>query len=237
MARDMGIYNTAGAADDHQAVAVFSDSNHSVFYRVDIKGYQDTLLANQYIQFYRDCRIWGTVDFVCGNAAALFQNCYIYPRRPANPKQHDVITAQGREEHGGSSGFVFQNCSITTSPAPNEGLAGIQTFLGRPWKHHARVVFMGCAIDSIIHADGWVSWNNSRGAAPPPAQAGQDSSHIYYGEYRNHGTGASVAHRVDWDGFHVIQSDDEAKQFTARKFIHGGDWLPETGVPFYLGLN
>ena len=49
MARDMGIYNTAGAADDHQAVAVFSDSNHSVFYRVDIKGYQDTLLANQYI--------------------------------------------------------------------------------------------------------------------------------------------------------------------------------------------
>jgi pectinesterase len=165
----------------------------------------------------------------------MFQNCNIYPRRPADPRSHDVITAQGREEHGGSSGFVFQNCSITSSPAPQEGLAGIQTFLGRPWKHHARVVFMACSIDSIIHADGWVSWNRSEGAKPTPP-SGQDS-HIYYGEYKNHGGGASVAHRVDWDGFHIIQSDEEAKQFTARKFIHGGDWLPETGVDYYLGLN
>jgi pectinesterase len=138
MARDLCVRNTAGGPEDGQAVALFSDSEHSVFYRCDIQGFQDTVLANTQQQFYLDCRIWGTVDFIFGNAAAVFQNCTLYARQPADPRKHDVITAQGREEHSGHSGFVFQSCVVTSSALPGESLnAGVQTFLGRPWRNHA----------------------------------------------------------------------------------------------------
>jgi pectinesterase len=234
MARDLCIRNTAGGPADHQAVAFFSESDHSVLYRCDIQGFQDALLANAKLQFYRDCRIWGTVDFVFGNAAAVFQSCELYARRPADPRQHDVITAQGREDHSGA-GFVFQGCTVAPSALPGEGLAGgVQTYLGRPWRHHAQVVFMGCSIDPIVHADGWVSWNKDKqfgGEDPTP----DHQNHTFFAEYDNRLLGSANKVPVHWRGFTAI-SRDEAKKFTARRFIRGDEWIPQTGVPYRCGL-
>lgn len=234
MARDLTVENTAGDQNVHQAVALLVEANKTVFYRCQLKGYQDTLMASLHLQFYRDCEISGTVDFIFGDATAVFQNCILYARRPS-PGHDVVITAQGREKHDGGSGFLLQNCNITT--APGESLQGVLTYLGRPWKHHARVVFMLCSIDDIVHADGWVAWDKQnpgqivKGGFP----IGHED-HIFYGEYGNHGAGANLDHRVDWHGFYRL-SEAQARSFAPRKFIHGGEWLPQTGVPYYLGLR
>ncbi|KAG9150089.1 hypothetical protein Leryth_026593 [Lithospermum erythrorhizon] len=51
----------------------------------------DTLYVHSLRQFYRECDIYGTVDFIFGNAAAVFQNCNIYARKPM-PNQKNTIT-------------------------------------------------------------------------------------------------------------------------------------------------
>ncbi|KAK9983726.1 hypothetical protein SO802_033251 [Lithocarpus litseifolius] len=86
--------NTAGAIKG-QAVAVRTGADLSTFYSCSFEGYQDTLYTHSLRQFYRECDIYGTVDFIFGNAAVVFQNCNIYPRLPITG-QFNTITAQGR---------------------------------------------------------------------------------------------------------------------------------------------
>ncbi|CDY22044.1 BnaA09g00730D [Brassica napus] len=93
IAKDISFVNFAGPSP--QAVALRSGSDHSAFYRCSFEGYQDTLYVYSGKQFYRECDIYGTVDFICGNAAAVFQNCSLFARKP-NPGQKIVYTAQSR---------------------------------------------------------------------------------------------------------------------------------------------
>ncbi|VFQ71938.1 unnamed protein product [Cuscuta campestris] len=91
-AYDIGFHNTAGPAMG-QAVALMVAGDRGAFYRCKISGYQDTLFAHSNRQYFRDCAIYGTVDFIFGDSAAVFQNCAIRPRKPL-PGQFNAITAQ-----------------------------------------------------------------------------------------------------------------------------------------------
>ncbi|XP_004955291.1 putative pectinesterase/pectinesterase inhibitor 38 [Setaria italica] len=98
--------NAAGL-EGNQAVALRSNSNKSVVYRCRVEGYKDTLYAENGLQFYVESNITGTVDFVFGNAKAVFHKCRIQVRRPLEQK-HNVVTAQGRYNATTTdSGFVF----------------------------------------------------------------------------------------------------------------------------------
>ncbi|KAI9080376.1 hypothetical protein K1719_037770 [Acacia pycnantha] len=208
--------NTAGP-EKHQAVAVRNSANLSVFYSCSFEGYQDTLYAHSMKQLYRDCDIYGTVDFICGNAAAVFQNCNIYVRKPMM-KQFNSITAQSRDSHDQSTGFSIHNCTIRAA----EDLTGTKTYLGRPWKPLSRTVYMESFMNSIIDSAGWHVWENDKESR---------LNNLYYAEYNNSGPGSNTSHRVRWNGYHVINYSI-AVTFTIAKFLSGNDWLPRTGVPY-----
>ncbi|XP_022138294.1 probable pectinesterase/pectinesterase inhibitor 20 isoform X2 [Momordica charantia] len=215
--------NTAGAIKG-QAVAVRSGADMSTFYSCSFEGYQDTLYTHSLRQFFRECDIYGTVDFIFGNAAVVFQNCYIYPRLP-RVGQSNMITAQGRSDPNQNTGTSIHNCTIRATPdlaASNRYMN--KTYLGRPWKQYSRTVYMQSFIDGFINGAGWDPWS------------GEYLNTLYYGEYNNTGAGSNTTNRVAWPGYHVINNATHASNFTVSNFLFGDVWLPQTSVPYTGGL-
>ncbi|XP_019417375.1 PREDICTED: pectinesterase/pectinesterase inhibitor PPE8B-like [Lupinus angustifolius] len=224
IARDISFINTAGP-EKHQAVALRSDSDLSVFYRCGIFGYQDSLYAHTMRQFYRECKITGTVDFIFGDATALFQNCQILAKKGL-PNQKNTITAHGRKDPGEPTGFSIQFCNISADSDLRPVVNSTHTYLGRPWKSYSRTVFMQSYITDVLRPEGWLEWNG---------EFALDT--LYYAEYMNYGPGSGLGDRVKWPGYHVMNDTRQASNFTATQFIDGNLWLPSTGVTFIAGLG
>ncbi|GFP88305.1 putative pectinesterase/pectinesterase inhibitor 24 [Phtheirospermum japonicum] len=219
IARDMGFRNTAGAAK-HQAVALMSTADLSIFYRCTMDAFQDTLYPHSNRQFYRECDIYGTVDFIFGNSAVVIQNCNILPKKPMLGQQI-TITAQGKIDPNQNTGISIQNCTIL--PAAN--LTGVNTFLGRPWKNYSTTVMFHNVMGSFIDPKGWLPWVGN--SAP---------NTIFYAEFQNLGPGAVTKKRVNWKGLKLNLSATQVKKFTVGPFLHGDKWIPETGVTYKSGL-
>lgn len=223
IARDMSFENYAGPSK-HQAVALRVGSDHSVVYRCSIIGYQDTLYVYSQRQFFRECDIYGTVDFIFGNAAVVFQQCNMYARKPM-PNQRNTITAQDRKDPNQNTGISIHACRIVATPELEASKGSIPTYLGRPWKLYSRTVYLLSYMGDHIHPRGWLEWDGTFAL-----------NTLYYGEYLNSGPGGAVGQRVKWPGYRMITSPVEAGKFTVGQFIVGSSWLPATGVAFLAGL-
>ncbi|CAJ1968600.1 unnamed protein product [Sphenostylis stenocarpa] len=100
-----GVRNTAGP-DGHQAWAARVQADRAVFANCRFEGYQDTLYVQAHGQFYRSCIVSGTIDFIFGDAAVVFQNRIMVVRKP-NDNQQNMVTAQGREDKQQATGIVL----------------------------------------------------------------------------------------------------------------------------------
>ncbi|KAJ0772167.1 putative pectinesterase [Helianthus annuus] len=187
IARGITFRNTAGP-QNHQAVALRSGSDLSVFYRCGFEGYQDTLYVHSQRQFHKECYIYGIVDFIFGNAAVVFQNCMIYGRPPMTSKKI-TITAHGRTDSNQNIGISIQNSRIMAASDLKPVLGSFKTFLGRPWKQYSRTFFLKNYMDSLMDPAGWLEWD-----------ANFALNTLYYGEYRNTGPGSSTSRSVKWRG-------------------------------------
>ncbi|KAL3535465.1 hypothetical protein ACH5RR_003926 [Cinchona calisaya] len=224
IARDITFENTAGP-HKYQAVAFLSNSDLSALYRCAFRGYQDTLYAHTMRQFYKDCTITGTVDFIFGRSSAVFQNCQILARKGL-PKQKNTITANGRRNPYDKTGFSIQFSNISVEAELLASRENIQTYLGRPWKLYSTTVIMQSYISSAIHPKGWLEWKGNYALDT-----------LYYGEYMNFGPGACLDNRVNWPGFHEIKDSAVANNFTVAQLILGNSWLPSTGIKYIDGLH
>uniref|UniRef100_A0ACD5YN99 Uncharacterized protein n=1 Tax=Avena sativa TaxID=4498 RepID=A0ACD5YN99_AVESA len=222
MAVKLGIQNTAGD-EKEQAIALRVKGDRAIFFNCRIDGHQDTLFAQAYRQYYRSCIVSGTVDFIFGDAAAVFQRCVLLVRDP-HPGKPGVVTAHSRRDRQQTTGFVLHRTRIVADESLASKSSTVKSFLGRPWKEYSRVLVLESIIDGFVHAQGYMPWEgkNNLGTA-------------FYGEFGNVGSGANITARQEMKGFHVLNKD-KAKQFTVEHFLNGGDWIPETGTPVRLGL-
>nr|DAD23307.1 TPA_asm: hypothetical protein HUJ06_024770 [Nelumbo nucifera] len=223
IAQDICFQNTAGP-QKHQAVALRVGADQSVINRCRIDAYQNTLYAHSLRQFYRDCYITGTVDFIFGNAAVVFQKCKLIARKPMTA-QKNMVTAQDRIDPNQNTGTSIQNCDITASSDLAPVKSSFPSYLGRPWKEYSSTVVMQSNIGDHIDPKGWSEWNGDFALKT-----------LYYGEYSNRGPGADTSRRVTWPGYHVITDSAQAKKFTVTELIQGGAWLKSTGVAYNEGL-
>ncbi|CAI9103659.1 OLC1v1002183C2 [Oldenlandia corymbosa var. corymbosa] len=222
-ARDITFENTAGP-EKHQAVALRVASDLSVFYRCSFKGYQDTLLVHSLRQFYRDCHIYGTQDFIFGDASAVFQNCDIFVRKPMD-HQSNLITAQGRDNPEQNTGISILNSRVSPASDFRPVISRFKSYLGRPWKKYSRTVFIKTDLDGLVDPQGWKEWSGDFAL-----------STLYYAEFMNRGYGAFTVNRVKWPGYHVLRDYGEASQFSVKNFIQGHYWIPATGVPYWADV-
>lgn len=197
-ARNITFSNSAGPVG--QAVAVRIDGDRVVFENCRFLGFQDTLYPHGEgsRQYFRNCYIEGTVDFIFGWSTALFEDCVIHS------KGKGYITAASTPESA-SFGFVFLRCRIT-GDAPDQSV-----YLGRPWRSFSNVVFIECELGKHIRPEGWHNWNK-----PETEQT------AYYAEYKCSGPGADPGQRVSWSR---QLSEDEAKQYTPENIL--GPWIRE----------
>ncbi|KAI5593256.1 hypothetical protein BDE02_03G002400 [Populus trichocarpa] len=223
LARDITFQNTAGASK-YQAVALRVESDFAAFYKCGMLAYQNTLYVHSNRQFFTNCYIAGTVDFIFGNSAAVFQDCDIRARRP-NPGQTITITAQGRSDPNQNTGIVIQKSRIGATPDLQHARSNFSAYLGKPWKEYSRTVIMQSSISDVISPAGWREWKGRFAL-----------NTLHFAEYENSGAGAGTAGRVPWKGYKVITDATEAQAFTARNFITGSSWLKSTTFPFSLGL-
>jgi len=199
-AKNITFENSAGPIG--QAVAVRVDGDKVIFQNCKFLGNQDTLYlhGDKSRQYYKDCYIEGTVDFIFGWSTAFFENCEIFC------KNTGYVTAASTNKES-AFGFVFKNCKITGSAEENT------FYLGRPWRDYAQTVWINCFMDKHIKPEGWHNWNK-----PIAEQT------TFYAEYNSSGPGASI-NRVNW-AKKISKKDSET--FTLENVLKGADnWIPQ----------
>ena len=173
-ATNLTIKNTSG--DHGQGIALSVVANRAKITNCTISGNQDTLYlsGNGTKQYFKDCYIEGTTDFIFGSATVLFENCTIHSIKSS------YITAASTPQ-GTPFGFVFKDCKLTADPQATE------VYLGRPWRIYAKTVYINCDLGKHIRAEGWENWSK------PDAE-----KNAFYAEYNCKGEGFQPSKRVGW---------------------------------------
>ncbi|GAB3855080.1 hypothetical protein GCM10028822_25780 [Hymenobacter terrigena] len=214
-ALNLTIENTTG--DAPQALAISVNADRVAFKNCRFLGGQDTVLTNgSGRQYFKDCYIDGTVDFVFGGAQALFEGCIIYPKTRRDGGSGGYITAANTPA-GQAYGYVFRKCYI---PA-NRGLTTYT--LGRPWQNSGtpntnpannKVVWLSAVMGpNIINPAGWSTWDS-----------GTNTSVITYAEYKSRdvaGALVNVSQRVPWS---IQLTDADTAAYTRPAMF--GTWDP-----------
>ncbi|XP_006658993.2 pectinesterase-like [Oryza brachyantha] len=221
--RGIRVENTAGP-ENHQAVALRAQSDQAVFYQCTFDGYQDTLYPHAQRQFFRDCTVTGTIDFIFGNSQVVLQNCLIQPRKPM-ANQVNIITAQGRREKRSAGGTVLHNCTVEPHPDLEKFTDKVKTYLARPWKEFSRTIFVQNELGALVDPVGWLEWNGNFGLDT-----------LFYAEVDNHGPGADMSKRAKWKGIQALTYGDVQKEFTVEVFIQGQQFIPKFNVPYIPAL-
>lgn len=215
IAQNITFVNNAGRVG--QAVALYVDADKAVFKNCKFIGDQDTIFSagETSRQLFVDCHIEGTTDFIFGPSTAVFQNCTI------KEKNNSYITAASTTP-GKKFGYVFLDCTITAAGEATK------VFLGRPWRAHAKTVFIRCDMPAQIVAEGWNNWGNP-----------EVEKTVLYAEYKSKGAGANPAARAGWS---KQLTDKEAAAYTLENIFASGsnpylpgekDWFKQTTLkPF-----
>lgn len=185
-----------------QAVAMHVEGDRCIFRNCRFLGNQDTLLAagESSRQYFVDCWIEGTTDFIFGPATAVFERCTI------ESKKNSYVTAASTPATR-EYGFVFLDCTLIADSA------GRQVYLGRPWRLYASTAFIHCSLGAHIRPEGWHNWNKA-----------EAETTARYMEYGNTGPGADTAARVRWARRLTRR---EAAAFTVNGILKGADkWRP-----------
>jgi pectinesterase len=202
-ARNISFRNEAGYSAG-QAVAVESDGDRAAFFNCRFLGNQDVLFTNseRSHQYFQDCYIEGTTDFIFGSSTAWFERCHIHSKKDS----HITAASTPKEKE---FGYIFNDCMLTGDSILHK------VSLGRPWRPYAMVVYMHCYIGQQVKTEGWSNWNNT-----------DNYLTTRYSEYENYGPGADTKGRVNWA---KQLKEEDIKRINLETVI--GKWIEKLLAP------
>lgn len=193
-----------------QAVACLIAADRTVFRRCRFLGFQDTLytFGEHTREYYEDCYIEGTVDFIFGKALAVFNHCELHCKSTGG-----YLTAPAAPEDS-RYGYVFYDCHLTASPDVKAG----SVWLSRPWRPYGKAVFIRCQMGRHIHPEGYHNWGKA-----------ENERTAYFAEYQCYGAGADTSRRASWahqlldvsdyDIYEVLKGNDGWNPVDSDKFL------------------
>lgn len=160
MARNLTFENSTVDVDDHQALALRCDADQAVFDKTRFLGYQDTLLVwSSARQYFRKSFITGDVDFIFGNATAVFDRCTIESTGAGYITAADTLRTT-------ANGLIFLDCDLVRGPSRQDGTTAPSNsvFLGRPWLYSPQtqmssVIYIRTRMGTHISRAGWDPWD------------------------------------------------------------------------------
>ncbi|EGF56901.1 pectinesterase family protein [Bacteroides fluxus] len=197
-AENITFENTSGPVG--QAVACFVSADRVYFKNCRFLGFQDTLYTygKGCRQYYEDCYVEGTVDFIFGWSTAVFNRCHI------NSKGNGYVTAPSTDK-GQKYGYLFYDCRLTADAGVNN------VYLSRPWRPYAQAVFIRCNLGEHILPAGWDNWGNK-----------DNEKTAFYAEYQSQGEGADPEARASFS--HQLK---DLKGYGMETVLAGEDgWNP-----------
>ena len=197
-AENITFENTAGAVG--QAVACFVSGDRAYFKNCRFLGFQDTLYTygKNSRQYYDNCYIEGTVDFIFGWSTAVFNHCHIHS------KGNGYVTAPSTDQ-GKKYGYVFYDCRLTSDKEVDK------VFLSRPWRPYAQAVYIRCDLGKHILPEGWNNWGKK-----------ENEQTVFYAEYDSRGEGAHAKARAAFS-----QQLKNLKGYEIESVLAGEDgWNP-----------
>lgn len=207
VAENITFQNSAGPVG--QAVACHIAGDRIVFRRCRFLGFQDTLYTygENTREYYEDCYIEGTVDFIFGKATCVFNRCELRSKRNGG-----YLTAPATPQDS-KYGYVFYDCKLTA----DQGVADGSVYLSRPWRPYAQAVFIRCQMGRHIKPEGWNNWGKT-----------SNEQTAYYAEYKSKGEGANPNKRAKWS--HQLTNIDD---YDIHEVLKGQDgWDPS--APFKM---
>ncbi|GAA4159527.1 hypothetical protein GCM10022217_22360 [Chryseobacterium ginsenosidimutans] len=212
-AKNISFENSSGRVG--QAVAVLTSGDRISFENCRFLGNQDTLylkgvqdLENKTKpsrNYFKNCYIEGTTDYIFGAGTAVFENCTIFSKESAS-----YVTAASTPQEN-EFGFVFINSKIIGNAKEKS------VYLGRPWRPFAKTVYIDCEINETIKTEGWHNWGK------PDAE-----KTTLYAEYNSKGAGANITKRISWS--HQL-TKEESKKYTSQNILKGNDnWNPKKSL-------
>lgn len=203
--QNLTIENTAGRVG--QAVALHVEGDKVVVRNCRLLSNQDTLYTatSNSRQYYQDCYVEGTTDFIFGEATVVFQKCHI------KSLTNSFITAAATRPDQ-KFGYVFFDCKLTAAPGVKEA------YLGRPWRPYAKTVFIRTEMGDHILPEGWNPWKGDLMFPDKEKTA-------FYGEYNSTGPGAVKQGRVSWS---KQLSKREVKRYNLQEIFGSTDWIAAT---------
>ncbi len=185
-----------------QAVTLHVEGDKCEFVNCRLIGNQDTVYTGTggHREYYRNCYIEGTTDFIFGPATARIEECVIHC------KSKSYITAASTPNES-RYGLIFHNCRITSAPDVT------RVYLGRPWREFASTIFMNCELPKCIADAGWHNWGKT-----------ENEKTARYAEYANTGEGAKTETRAQWSR---QITDTEAIRITLENVMKiNSEWTP-----------
>ncbi|GLB53426.1 pectinesterase [Neptunitalea chrysea] len=203
--QNLTIKNTS--CNQGQAVALHVEGDRFIAKNCNLLGCQDTLYTatEGSRQYYKNCFIQGTTDFIFGEATVVFKDCTI------KSLVNSYITAAATPKNQ-TFGYVFFNAHLIAADGVDK------VYLGRPWRSYAKTVFISTRMDAHILKEGWNPWTGDK-------MFPDKDKTTYYAEYESVGEGASAETRVAWS--HQL-TDKELKKYKVNNILKGCDnWNPE----------
>lgn len=208
-AENITFENTSGPVG--QAVACFVSADRAYFKKCRFLGFQDTLYTygKGCRQYYDECYIEGTVDFIFGWSTAVFNRCHIHSIG------NGYITAPSTDK-GQKYGYVFYNCEITANSDVDK------VYLSRPWRPYAQAVFIQCNMGKHILPEGWDNWRNKN-----------NEKTVFYAEYKSKGEGANPGKRVAYS-----KQLKNTEGYSIEEVLSGNDgWNPSKNGNTLLNIK